>query len=170
MREPVEDVTRIMAGYHGVLAARVFDHTVVERMAAVSDVPVVNMLSDHAHPLQALADVLTMQQVLGPLAGQHGRVGRRLQQRRPLAGARRACCSARDVRLGCPVGYDAPRRRAGAARRARPRHGRASSTDPADAVAGADAVHTDTWTSMGQEAEKATRTRGRSRASRSTRR
>ena len=61
VREPVEDVTRIMAGYHAVLAARVFDHAVVERMAAVSPVPVVNMLSDHGHPLQALADVLTMQ-------------------------------------------------------------------------------------------------------------
>ena len=68
-REPVEDVTRVMAGYHAVLAARVFDHGVVERMAAVSSVPVVNMLSDFAHPLQALADVLTMQQVHGSLAG-----------------------------------------------------------------------------------------------------
>ena len=84
-REPVEDITRVMAGYHGVLAARVFDHAVVERMAAVSTVPVVNMLSDHAHPLQALADVLTMQQFHGPLAGQHRRLRRRLQQRRPLA-------------------------------------------------------------------------------------
>src|SRR3954451_12534924 len=62
VREPVEDITRVMAGYHAVLAARVFDHQVVERMAAVSTVPIVNMLSDQAHPLQALADVLTMQQ------------------------------------------------------------------------------------------------------------
>ena len=52
-RETVEDVTRIMAGYHAVLAARVFRHEVVERMAAVSPVPVVNMLSDRSHPLQA---------------------------------------------------------------------------------------------------------------------
>ncbi len=47
-RETVEDVTRIMAGYHAVLAARVFDHSIVERMAAVSTVPVVNMLSANA--------------------------------------------------------------------------------------------------------------------------
>ncbi len=68
-RETVEDVTRIMAGYHAVLAARVFDHEVVERMAAVSAVPVVNMLSERSHPLQALADVLTMEQAIGPLPG-----------------------------------------------------------------------------------------------------
>ncbi len=47
VRESVEDVTRVMAGYHGLLAARVFDHTVVERMAAVDAVPIVNMLSDY---------------------------------------------------------------------------------------------------------------------------
>ena len=70
VRESVEDVTRVMAGYHGLLAARVFDHGVVERMAAVGAVPIVNMLSDHSHPLQALADVLTMQQVHGALSGQ----------------------------------------------------------------------------------------------------
>ena len=59
VREPVEDVTRVMSGYHAVLAARVFEHDKVRRMAAVSTVPVVNMLSDVSHPLQGLADVLT---------------------------------------------------------------------------------------------------------------
>ena len=53
-REPVEDVVRIMQGYHALIAARVFSHTTVERMVAVADVPIVNMLSDHSHPLQAL--------------------------------------------------------------------------------------------------------------------
>src|SRR3954469_25641519 len=106
-RETVEDGTRIMAGYHAVLAARVFDHTVVARMAAVSDVPVVNMLSDHSHPLQALADVLTMQQVHGPLAGRtvayvgdYNNVARSLAESCVLLDAH--------VLLGCPVGYHAP--------------------------------------------------------------
>ena len=45
-REPVEDIARIMSGYHGLIAARVFKHDVVERLAATSSVPVVNMLSD----------------------------------------------------------------------------------------------------------------------------
>ena len=84
-REPVEDVVRIMQGYHAVIAARVFAHSVVERMAAVADVPIVNMLSNHSHPLQAFADALTMEQTIGRLAGQDRRVGRRLQQRRPVA-------------------------------------------------------------------------------------
>ena len=96
-RETVEDVTRIMAGYHAVLAARVFRHAVVERMAAVVDVPVVNLLSDRSHPLQALADVLTMAPGARAARRADGGLGRRLQQRGPFAGrgvrAARACTS-----------------------------------------------------------------------------
>jgi ornithine carbamoyltransferase len=152
VRESVEDVTRVMAGYHGMLAARVFDHNVVERMAAVSSVPIVNMLSDRSHPLQALADVLTMQQVHGPLAGHTvAYVGDYNNVARSLA---EACVLLRaDVSLGCPVGYEAPaeeleRLNALGDGGVRQVH------RAADAVRGALAVHTDTWTSMGQEAEK----------------
>ena len=107
VRETVEDITRVMAGYHAMLAARVFDHSVVERMAAVGTVPIVNMLSDYSHPLQGLADALTMQQVHGPLTGQtvayvgdYNNVARSLAEACVLLGA--------NVALGCPVGYDAP--------------------------------------------------------------
>jgi len=154
-REPVEDVTRVMAGYHAVLAARVFDHGVVERMAAVSSVPVVNMLSDFAHPLQALADVLTMQQVHGPLAGRtvawvgdYNNVARSLSEISALLGAH--------LRFACPAGYSADLAELerlellGAA-------GVTMTHRPAEAVAGAHAVHADTWVSMGQEDQKATR-------------
>ncbi len=106
VRESVEDVTRVMAGYHAMLAARVFEHDVVVRMAAISPVPVVNMLSDWSHPLQALADVLTMQQVHGDLdgrtiayVGDWNNVSRSLAEACVLLGAH--------VSLGCPVGYDA---------------------------------------------------------------
>jgi ornithine carbamoyltransferase len=68
-RESVEDVTRTLACYHAAIGARVFDHRYVERMAAVDAVPIVNLLSDAAHPVQALADVLTIEQELGDLAG-----------------------------------------------------------------------------------------------------
>ncbi|MFZ4718972.1 MAG: ornithine carbamoyltransferase [Ilumatobacteraceae bacterium] len=154
-RETVEDVTRVMAGYHGMLAARVFRHEVVVRMAACSAVPVVNMLSDWSHPLQALADALTMQQVHGDLEGRTvayvgdwNNVSRSLAEVCVLLGA--------DVSLGCPVGYGASEAEldrinamgTGAVRQ---------SHRAADAVVGATAVHTDTWTSMGQEAEKAER-------------
>lgn len=154
-RETVEDITRIMAGYHGVLAARVFDHAIVARMAAVSAVPVVNMLSDRSHPLQAVADTLTMQEDLGPLAGRivayvgdYNNVARSLAQACVMLGAH--------VRLGCPSGYGAADEELFAL------NDLAGGTveqfrDPLDAAAGAHAVHTDTWTSMGQEAEKASR-------------
>jgi ornithine carbamoyltransferase len=155
VRESVEDVTRILAGYHAVLAARVFDHGVVTRMAAVSTVPVVNMLSDHSHPLQALADCLTMQRRIGDLAGRRiayvgdwNNVARSLAQASVMLGAH--------VRLGCPAGYDASVDDLTAIDALGPgtveQH-----VDPSTAVAGADVVHTDTWTSMGQESEKAER-------------
>jgi ornithine carbamoyltransferase len=154
-RETVEDVTRVMAGYHAVLAARVFRHELVERMAAVSTVPVVNMLSDRSHPLQGLADALTMVQEIGPLAGRtvawvgdYNNVARSLAEASAALGAH--------VRLGCPPGYDA----ADAELERLGRLGAASveqRPQPAEAVKGADAVHTDVWTSMGQENEATAR-------------
>ena len=157
VRESVEDVTAVMAGYHAVLAARVFDHRVVERMATVSTVPVINMLSDQEHPLQALADVLTMRQVHGDLAGatvayvgDFNNVARSLAEACVLLGA--------DVSLGCPPGFaagEAELERLNLVGRGRVRQ----SHRPIEAVDGAIAVHTDTWTSMGQEAEKQDRMR-----------
>lgn len=157
VREPVEDIVRVMSGYHAMLAARVFSHDIVVRMAAVSPVPVVNMLSDHSHPLQALADVLTMQQVHGSLVGMHvayvgdyNNVSRSLAEACVLLGATLA--------LACPVGYhadDAELQRLNAL-------GAGAVTQvhrPAEAVDGVVAVHTDSWTSMGQEAEKQQRAR-----------
>lgn len=155
VREPVEDVARILAGYHALLAARVFDHRIVQRMAAVSAVPVVNMLSDHSHPLQALADTLTMVQEFGTLSGRtvayigdFNNVARSLAEASVLLGAH--------VRFGCPAGYDATDDEL--ARIDALGEGTiVQSSDPFVAVLGADAVHTDTWTSMGQETEKAER-------------
>lgn len=156
-RETVEDVTRILAGYHRLLAARVFRHDVVDRMAAVSEVPVVNLLSDRSHPMQALADVLTMQQTGGPLGGRtvawigdFNNVARSLCEAGAVLGAH--------LRLACPPGYDAPTEELerfqllGAA-------SVEQTARAAEAVVGADAVHTDTWTSMGQEAEAEARRR-----------
>jgi ornithine carbamoyltransferase len=151
-RESVEDVTRVMCGYHGMLAARVFDHSVVERMAAVASVPIVNMLSDYSHPLQGLADVLTMQQIHGALiaqtiayVGDYNNVARSLAEACVLLGA--------DVALGCPAGYHASDTEVERLNMLGAGHVRQVHR-AADAVVGAIAVHTDTWTSMGQEAEK----------------
>ncbi len=151
VRETAEDVTKVMSGYHSVLAARVFSHSTVQRMAAVSTVPVVNMLSDFGHPLQGLADVLTMRQQIGALAGKtvtyigdYNNVARSLAQASAML--------AMHVRLGCPEGYDASTadlEQIGAL-------GAASVEQYRDinvAAKGAHAVHTDVWTSMGQESE-----------------
>ncbi len=156
VRESVEDIARIMSGYHAMLAARVFDHGVVSRLAASASVPVVNMLSDRSHPLQGLADTLTMQQTLGSLAGRtvayvgdYNNVSRSLAEASVMLGAH--------VRLGCPAGYDASPDELARIDALGP--GTVEQFgDPAAAVEGSTVVHTDTWTSMGQEAEKAERT------------
>jgi len=154
-REPVEDIGRILSGYHGLVAARVFSHSVVERLRASCSVPVVNMLSDASHPLQGLADALTMVDEFGDLAGRtvayvgdYNNVARSLGEVCVMLGAH--------YRLACPSGYDAPD--AELSRISALGVGTVEqSTDPVVAVSGAHAVHTDTWVSMGQEAEKAER-------------
>ena len=155
VREPVEDIAAVMSGYHAILAARVFDHVTVERLARASSVPVVNMLSDTQHPLQALADVLTMTEEFGSLdgrtvayVGDFNNVARSLVQASAMCGAH--------VRIGCPNGYGPTPDELNELRDL----GAASVTageSMEEAVEGADAVHTDTWTSMGQEAESARR-------------
>lgn len=154
-REPAEDVVRILEGYHAMIAARVFEHELLERMTAVATVPIVNLLSDRAHPLQALADVLTMEGELGSLAGRriawigdYNNVARSLGEVASLLGAH--------IAYACPPGFEPDE--AEIERLAL--LGAASATHhwrPIDAVAGADAVHTDTWVSMGQDDEKAQR-------------
>ncbi|HMU80253.1 MAG TPA: ornithine carbamoyltransferase, partial [Microthrixaceae bacterium] len=68
-RETAEDLGRLMSGYGRVIGARVFEHHKLERMASVASVPVVNLLSDDAHPVQTLADLLTLRQCFGRLDG-----------------------------------------------------------------------------------------------------
>ncbi len=155
VRESVEDVAAIMSGYHAVLCARVFKHSVVERLAHAATVPVINMLSDYSHPLQALADVLTMQQEFGKLSGKtvawvgdYNNVARSLAEASAYLGMR--------IQLGCPQGFNASLDEL-----QRLKNLGASEViqvaSPFDAVVGAHAVHTDVWTSMGQESQDKTR-------------
>ena len=155
-RETVEDVTRTMACFHAMVGARVFEHSVVERMAALDLVPIVNMLSDSAHPLQALADLLTMRREFGELAGRSvAYVGDANNVARSLAlAAGRAGMS---FRISSPPGYgfsEVDAERIATAGVEISVHDR-----PDEAVAGADAIYADTWTSMGQEAEAEQRRR-----------
>jgi ornithine carbamoyltransferase len=152
-RETAEDVVRTLACYHSVVGARVFDHRVLERMAGEDVVPVVNMLSDDAHPLQALADLLTIDAEFGgepvevAYVGDANNVARSLVLACALAG--------HPVRVASPEGF-------GFTGDDRARFDRVGArlletTSPVVAVTGARVVYTDVWASMGQEAEAAER-------------
>jgi ornithine carbamoyltransferase len=149
-RESVEDVARTLAGYCSVLMARVYDHGVLEAMTAAVDVPVVNLLSDRAHPCQGLADYLTVREHFGSLEGRRiAFVGDGNNVAASLAfGA--ALCGA-EMTVATPVGYELD---LDVLHRARNLGAHVeTTTDPYEAVRGADVVYTDVWTSMGQEDE-----------------
>jgi ornithine carbamoyltransferase len=149
-REPAEDVARTLAGYCCLIAARVFDHEVLERMAGAVDVPVVNLLSDRAHPCQALADLLTLREHFGALDGRRlVFVGDGNNVAASLAFG--AALTGLELVVASPAGYelddvvvDRARNLGGAVDLV---------SDPHEAVKGADAVYTDVWTSMGDEHE-----------------
>jgi ornithine carbamoyltransferase len=149
-REPLSDIARVLSGYHAALGARVFDHAVLEELAGAATIPVINLLSDLGHPCQALADLLTMRQSLGELAGATvAWVGDFNNAARSLSLG--ATMLAMKVRLGCPPGYgpnepDLDRLRALGAEPVVVQR-------PDEAVEGAAAVHTDVWASMGWEDE-----------------
>ena len=158
-RESTEDITRTLQGYHCAIAARVFAHAHLERMVSVAHVPIINLLSDSGHPVQALADLLTIRQHVGPLSGvtigwvgDFSNVARSLALGGVMLGASFRVCT--------PNGYgpteaDLDRIRALATANATI----SVHTKPEDAVAGADVVSTDAWYSMGQEEEKELRRR-----------
>jgi ornithine carbamoyltransferase len=173
VREPAEDVARTLASYHRVLCARVVDHGTLVRMAAALDaggvpVPVVNLLSDLAHPCQALADLLTLRQVLGgrqrpaELAGRSiAYVGDANNVCRSLAKA--AVTVGMEVRIASPQGYSLGASDVASLAALAASAGRGGSVEvtrnPLDAVSGTDALYTDVWASMGQEEDAARRRR-----------
>ncbi len=156
VRETVEDVARTMAGMCAAIAARVFEHSILERMAAVVDVPIVNLLSDLAHPCQALADLLTIREHYGSLEGRRvAYIGDGNNVAASLAFA--AALSGLELVVASPDGYDLAGTIVDRARNIGGVLERAE--DPYDAVRDADVVYTDVWTSMGQEVERAQRLR-----------
>jgi len=149
-RETAEDVIRTLACYHDAFCGRVYDHTVLERMAAVDQIPVVNLLSDQAHPTQAIADVLTMLSEFGSLDGRVVTyVGDSNNVTRSLALAVGALGGV--MRVGSPAGYQFDELQLD---RLRASGVEITSSDRLDDVLpGSDVVYTDAWISMGDEAE-----------------
>ena len=144
-RESVEDIARTLSCYHAVIAARVFEHSKVMRLATAATVPVVNLLSDDAHPCQALADLLTIRRHFGSFAGltvawvgDGNNVCRSLLLAADRAGL--------EMRVASPSGYEP----------GVPAH---VTHDPVEAVKEANVVCTDVWASMGREDEAEARRR-----------
>jgi ornithine carbamoyltransferase len=159
-REPVADVARNLERWVDAVVIRTFSQHVLQEFAAAAPrLHVVNALTDQEHPCQALADCLTLQERIGPLRGRTiayvgdgNNVATSLVHASAMLGVH--------VHVASPEPYQLPHAVVQQAT-AVARHGARLRlfTDAADAVAGVDAVYTDTWTSMGQEAEAELRRR-----------
>jgi len=153
-RESTADVARVLARYVHVIMARVFDHADVVELAKWATVPVINGLSDYSHPCQGVADFLTILEHKGTLKGRKlAYLGDSNNVTHSLIfGATKL---GMDFALGAPEGYSLrPDVLALAQQFAAESGSKISiSTDPRAAIQDADVVYTDTWTSMGQEAE-----------------
>ena len=157
--EPLEDTARVLSRYCDGLAIRTYAQQELVDYAHWASVPVINALTDLEHPCQALADFLTMQEVHGDLAGQtlaYIGDGNNVAHSLMLCGALLGV----NVRIGCPEGFE-PLPGVLDQARALAQHGAVIevTSDPVQAVAGAQAVYTDVWASMGQEAEQVERER-----------
>jgi ornithine carbamoyltransferase len=153
-RESVYDIAKNLERMVQGIVIRTFAHEIVEEMARFAEVPVINALTDFSHPCQAMADFLTMWEIKGRMKGLKVAFvgdGNNVAHSLMFAGAQLGT----KMRVATPPGYE-PNASAvdWVLERARKTGGAFTLTqDPAAAVAGADVVYTDVWTSMGQEAE-----------------
>ena len=157
-RESVPDAARVLSRYVDGIMARVFDHADVEALAAHADVPVINGLSDYVHPCQALSDLFTVYESKGGLEGLTlAYVGDGNNVAHSLLFA--ASKVGMEIRISTPPGYEPDEQVVGKARELARTTGAkvVSDANPRAAVDGADIVYTDTWASMGQEAEREAR-------------
>jgi len=153
-RETVPDVARVLSRYVHAVVARTFLHEDVVELAANATIPVINGLSDRSHPCQALADLLTIKDRFGSVegltvayVGDGNNVTRSLIEAAPLAGYR--------MRVATPLGYEPD---ASAVDAAIESGGKIEILHDAHvAVRDADVIYTDTWVSMGEEAEREAR-------------
>ncbi len=149
--EPLKDTSRALSRYVDVLMARVFKHANIEELARYADVPVINGLTDDAHPCQTLADLLTIREHRGDLddvtaawVGDGNNVAQSFALGCALTGV--------DLTVATPEGYGIDE---DVVKRAGELGGEPTiTTDPAAAVEDADVVYTDVWISMGQEDER----------------
>ncbi len=152
--EPIADTAKVVSRMCDAIVIRTFNHGDVEELAANATIPVINALTDTHHPLQALADLMTLEEHFGVLAGltvtwigDGNNVFHSLAQACALAGIH--------VRIAAPAGYQPDASIIAAATATATAHGGSVTVlhDPAEAVRGANAVVTDVVASMGEEAQ-----------------
>lgn len=153
-RESIADIARVLSGYVNAIMARVFEHEHVVELAKWADVPVINGLSDHNHPCQALADALTIYEQYGKFdslkvvyVGDGNNVAVSLMHICAKLGA--------NFTIANPPGFDMSEEAIDAAHEFAKKSGSQIELmqDAHNAVQNADVIYTDTWTSMGQEEE-----------------
>ena len=153
--ETIADTARVLSRYVDLLMLRTFEHSTVVEMARHATVPVINGLTDELHPCQALADLMTVHQEFGELRGRRMAYigdGNNVAQSLMIACARAGV----DFSIASPAGYEVADKYLELARSLAAGTGAGIETgsDPQAAAAGADAVYSDVWTSMGQEKER----------------
>lgn len=154
-KESITDTARVLERMVSTIVWRTYAQAGLEEMAAASSVPVINALSDDYHPCQLLADLLTIREHKGKLAGltmaYFGDAANNMANSYLLAGV----TAGMHVRIAGPEGYLPEQRIVDAANKRAAETGGSVliTTDPAEGAAGADVVATDTWVSMGQEIE-----------------
>lgn len=162
-RESPEDVARVLGGMVDVVMARVRAQETLARLAAPNAVPIINGLSDEAHPCQALADVLTIADEFadGDVDGLAGRTVAFIGDGNNVARSLLAACAklGMNFRMCAPEGYGLGEAYLDRARVEGGGVEIAACESPADAAAGADAIYSDTFVSMGQEGEREERLR-----------
>jgi ornithine carbamoyltransferase len=154
-REKLSDVAHNLERWVDLIVLRTFSHLTIEGMAQHASIPVINALSDLEHPCQALADYLTLLERFGDLKNRclaYVGDGNNVAHSLLLTCA----CLGSSIRVATPAGYEPNRQIVADACEIAEETGAEIHllTDPHEAVAGADAVYTDSWTSMGQEKEK----------------
>ncbi len=156
VRETVADAARVLDRYVDGIVARLRSHDDLLELAGAAEKPVINALTDRSHPCQILADLMTLEEVGGPLAGQHvayigdgNNIATSLVEASALMGFR--------LTLISPPGYEPKPNVLERARRLGSGAATLTVSNDVGALDGANAIYTDVWTSMGQESERATR-------------
>ena len=154
-REPIKDIARVLSRYVDGIMARTFEHNIVVELAESATVPVINALTDRLHPCQAMADALTISEHCGRLEGvKITFIGDGNNVARSLAFT---CAKlGMKITIAAPAAYELDDTSIKTANQISA-DAVTQTSDPTEAVVGADIIYTDTWVSMGQEQEKAER-------------